>query len=113
MQARRSSQQRELRETAGGGRASARETIGRVAAGALAKKVLRLFSGVEIVGYVHSVQDITAENKIDPDAVTQEMVQNCVQTVLIGIRLEYFVFYSIFRLKRILCDVLTQLQRKK
>ncbi|KAK8446317.1 hypothetical protein SEVIR_9G469600v4 [Setaria viridis] len=37
-----------VRAVQGGGRSSARETIGRVAAGALAKKVLKLKSGVEI-----------------------------------------------------------------
>ena len=33
---------------AGGGRSSARETIGRVAAGAIAKKLLRMVAGVEV-----------------------------------------------------------------
>lgn len=42
----------------GGGRSSARETIGRVAAGAIAKKVLKLGGGVEIVAYVERIQDI-------------------------------------------------------
>ena len=41
-----------VRAVAGGGRSSARETIGRVAAGAIAKKILSMYSGVEIVGYV-------------------------------------------------------------
>ena len=35
-------------QVAGGGRSSARETIGRVAAGAIAKKLLRLIAGVEV-----------------------------------------------------------------
>jgi chorismate synthase len=39
----------------GGGRASARETIGRVAAGAVAEVLLRERYGVEIVAWVHSV----------------------------------------------------------
>lgn len=47
-----------VRAVAGGGRSSARETIGRVAAGAVAKKILKLYSNVEIVGYVAKVQDI-------------------------------------------------------
>lgn len=38
------------------GRSSARETIGRVAAAAIAKKVLQLYSGVEIIGYVKKVR---------------------------------------------------------
>lgn len=35
----------------GGGRSSARETIGRVAAGAVAKKILKAFSGTEVCVY--------------------------------------------------------------
>lgn len=62
-----------VRAIAGGGRSSARETIGRVAAGAIAKKILKLYSGVEIVGYVQRVQDIELTN-IDHDTVTEEMV---------------------------------------
>ncbi|HRP70329.1 MAG TPA: chorismate synthase, partial [Turneriella sp.] len=42
----------------GGGRASARATIGVVAAGAVAKKLLREKAGVEIVGYVSQIKDI-------------------------------------------------------
>lgn len=42
----------------GGGRSSARETIGRVAAGAIARKILKQAAGVEIIAYVESVQDI-------------------------------------------------------
>ncbi len=34
---------------AGGGRSSARETIGRVAAGAIAKKLLKAVAGVEVI----------------------------------------------------------------
>ena len=43
----------------GGGRSSARETIGRVAAGAVARKILQLAAKVEIVGWVETVQDIS------------------------------------------------------
>jgi chorismate synthase len=42
----------------GGGRSSARETIGRVAAGAIARKILKEAGGVEIVAFVESIQDI-------------------------------------------------------
>jgi len=42
----------------GGGRSSARETIGRVAAGAIAKKILRLAAGVEVTAYIERIQDI-------------------------------------------------------
>lgn len=37
-----------IRAVAGGGRSSARETIGRVAAGAVAKKLLKVVAGVEV-----------------------------------------------------------------
>jgi len=42
----------------GGGRSSARETIGRVAAGAIASKILKLGGGVQIIAYVESIEDI-------------------------------------------------------
>jgi hypothetical protein len=45
-----------LRQHTATGRSSARETIGRVAAAAIAKKVLGLYSGVEIIGYVKKVK---------------------------------------------------------
>jgi len=50
-----------IRNWQGGGRASARETIGRVAAGALAKKILSTFySNFEVIAYVTQVHDISA-----------------------------------------------------
>lgn len=56
-----------IRAWPGGGRTSARETIGRVAAGAIAKKLLRERYGVEVLAYVSQVQRIVAE--VDPDTV--------------------------------------------
>jgi chorismate synthase len=51
-----------IRNWQGGGRASARETIGRVAAGAVAKKILSLlYSEFEIVAYVTQIHEVTAE----------------------------------------------------
>lgn len=47
-----------LRNPEGGGRSSARETIGRVAAGAIARKILALASGVEIRAFVTRIHDI-------------------------------------------------------
>src|ERR1043165_6886585 len=50
-----------IRNWQGGGRASARETIGRVAAGAIAKKVLAtLYLDFEIVAYVTEIHDVVA-----------------------------------------------------
>lgn len=63
-----------IRNWKGGGRASARETIGRVAAGAVAKKVLQLENGIEIVGYVKQVWQLKAE--VDPDTVTLQDVES-------------------------------------
>src|ERR1700704_1691138 len=56
-----------IRSWPGGGRTSARETIGRVAAGAIAKKLLRERFGVEVIAYVKQVQHIHAE--VNPDQV--------------------------------------------
>lgn len=56
-----------IRNWQGGGRTSARETIGRVAAGAIAKKLLRQRYGVEVLAFVKQVQKISAE--IDPEKV--------------------------------------------
>ena len=49
-----------VRAWSGGGRASARETVGRVAAGAIAQKLLRERWGVEIVAWVSEVQAVTS-----------------------------------------------------
>jgi len=62
-----------IRAWEGGGRSSARETIGRVAAGAIAQKFLSTL-GVSIVGYVAQVKDVVAE--IDTDAVNRELVDS-------------------------------------
>src|SRR5205807_1252673 len=62
-----------IRNWQGGGRASARETIGRVAAGAIAKKILREKFGVETLAYVKQVQRIVGA--IDPDKVRLKDVE--------------------------------------
>jgi chorismate synthase len=58
-----------FRDYRGGGRASARETVARVAAGAIARKLLARDLGVRIVGYVVQVGDVLASVP-DPTAVT-------------------------------------------
>ncbi|WP_013325034.1 chorismate synthase [Gloeothece verrucosa] len=63
-----------IRNWKGGGRSSARETIGRVAAGAIAKKILQQAAGVEIIGYVKRIKDL--EGIVDPDTVTLEQVES-------------------------------------
>ncbi len=62
-----------LREAAGGGRASARETVARVAAGALAEDLLATAHGVEIVAWVDEVAGIAAE-AVDGEALTRAAV---------------------------------------
>ena len=65
-----------IRNWKGGGRASARETIGRVAAGAIAKKILAQEFGVEIVGYVKQVSDMIAD--VDPETVSMADVESTI-----------------------------------
>ncbi|KAJ3047646.1 hypothetical protein HK102_012868 [Quaeritorhiza haematococci] len=50
-----------VKASSGGGRSSARETIGRVAAGAIAEKYLKFAHGVEIVAFVSSIGHINME----------------------------------------------------
>lgn len=57
-----------VRDWRGGGRSSARETVGRVAAGAIAARLLRDREGIEIVAWVQRVHDVEAT--IDPKTVT-------------------------------------------
>jgi len=62
-----------IRNWQGGGRSSARETIGRVAAGAIAKKLLRERFGVETLAYVQQVQRLTAS--VDFEKVTAQDIE--------------------------------------
>ena len=63
-----------IRNWQGGGRASARETIGRVAAAAVAKKVLAtLAPAFEVVAYVKTIHELVAE--VDPETVKFEEVE--------------------------------------
>jgi chorismate synthase len=61
-----------IRNWKGGGRASARETVGRVAAGAIAKKILQEHN-VEIVAWVQQVGTLAAS--VDPDTVQVAQVE--------------------------------------
>ncbi len=62
-----------IRTWEGGGRSSARETIGRVAAGAIARRILADAHGVEIVAYVTRVQDISSN--VDTASVGRREVE--------------------------------------
>jgi chorismate synthase len=82
-----------IRALSGGGRASARETVGRVAAGAVAEKYLSERYGIEIVAWVSAVHTIEApapdltsfsRREVDrspvrcPDLRTSEKMQNAI-----------------------------------
>jgi chorismate synthase len=61
-----------IRAVEGGGRASARETAARVAAGAVARRLL-LVEGIEVVGWVEQVHELAAA--IDSTSVTRQQVE--------------------------------------
>ena len=58
-----------VRDYRGGGRASARETAARVAAGAIARQWLSSRWGIEVIGWVDQVAHLRAE--VDPELVTR------------------------------------------
>ncbi len=66
-----------IRSASGGGRSSARETVGRVAAGAIADKYLLEAFGIEIVAWVQSVGDVEAPS-IDVDLVSRDDVDQTI-----------------------------------
>ena len=63
-----------IQARSGGGRASARETIGRVAAGAIAKQLLHKASGTEVLAWVKRIH--TLEASIDAATVTPEAIES-------------------------------------
>jgi chorismate synthase len=63
-----------IRAWPGGGRTSARETIGRVAAGAIAKKILLERYDVEVLAYVKQVQKLVAQ--VNPDKVKARDIES-------------------------------------
>ena len=62
-----------IQARSGGGRASARETIGRVAAGAIAKQLLAKAKGTEVLAWVQRIHTIEAQ--INPQDVSLEDVE--------------------------------------
>jgi chorismate synthase len=62
------------RDHRGGGRSSARETWGRVAAGAIARQLLRTVAGVEVYGFVRELGGITIET-FDRDEIDRNPVR--------------------------------------
>lgn len=66
-----------VRSIQGGGRSSARETIGRVAAGAVAKKILKMKTGTEILAYVSQVHKVVMpEGVVDNETVTMDQIES-------------------------------------
>ena len=63
-----------FRNWQGGGRSSARETVGRVAAGAIAKKILHQVANVEVIAYVKRIQNL--EGVVDTNTVTLADVES-------------------------------------
>lgn len=62
-----------IRAASGGGRSSARETIGRVAAGAIAEKVLAERFGIAVVAWVSAVGEVVADG-VDMAAIDRQAV---------------------------------------
>lgn len=66
-----------VRSVQGGGRSSARETIGRVAAGAVAKKILKQFAGTEVLAYVSQVHKVVLpEDLVDHDTLILDQIES-------------------------------------
>ncbi|KAH7884011.1 chorismate synthase [Phlebopus sp. FC_14] len=61
-----------IKASSGGGRSSARETIGRVAAGAIAETYLKQVYGIEIVAFVSSVGKIHLPSNVAPPSMTPD-----------------------------------------
>lgn len=72
-----------IKASSGGGRSSARETIGRVAAGAIAEKYLSLTHGVEIVSFVSSVgnEHLFPPTPEHPTAATNPLYLSLLSTI--------------------------------
>ncbi|GFZ14777.1 chorismate synthase, putative [Actinidia rufa] len=66
-----------VRSVQGGGRSSARETIGRVAAGAVAKKILKHFSGTEVLAYASQVHKVVLpQDCVDHEGLTLDQIES-------------------------------------
>jgi chorismate synthase len=72
-----------VKASSGGGRSSARETIGRVAASAIAEKYLKLAHGIEITAFVSSVGNVHLfpPTAIHPSASTNPAFLSLIETV--------------------------------
>ncbi|KAL1678703.1 chorismate synthase [Schizophyllum commune] len=73
----------DVKASSGGGRSSARETIGRVAAGAIAEKYLKEVYGIEIVAFVSGVGKVHVPRTMggDDDEILSEDYMKLLNTV--------------------------------
>ena len=62
-----------FRDWMGGGRSSARETIGRVAAGAIAKKLLQHWEKIKTMAWVEQIHDI--KSSVDKQSVSKKRIE--------------------------------------
>ncbi|KAL9224952.1 hypothetical protein vseg_000927 [Gypsophila vaccaria] len=66
-----------VRSIQGGGRSSARETIGRVAAGAIAKKILKKFANTEVFAFVSQVHNVVLpEGLVNYETLSLEQIES-------------------------------------
>ena len=65
-----------LRDWKGGGRSSARETIARVAAGAIAKKLLLYWGNIQTIAWVEQIHEI--KSKVDKNSINFEKVESSI-----------------------------------
>ncbi|OSD05674.1 chorismate synthase [Trametes coccinea BRFM310] len=71
-----------VKASSGGGRSSARETIGRVAAGAIAEKYLKMAYGIEIVAFVSSVGKVSLPSVASPPSQVPDDEDDVVEDAL-------------------------------
>jgi len=65
-----------LRDWKGGGRSSARETVGRVAAGAVAKKLLYHWEKIQTIAWVEQIHEI--KSTIEKNSISEKMIENSI-----------------------------------
>ena len=65
-----------LRDWKGGGRSSARETIARVAAGAIAKKLLLYWGNIQTIAWVEQIHEI--KSKVDKNSINFKKVESSI-----------------------------------
>jgi len=70
-----------IKSSSGGGRSSARETISRVAGGAIAEKVLEIKFNTEIIAWVKSVGNISIPNEINNEIIKSKLSKEYIDKI--------------------------------